>query len=195
MVKATEKFHYYLYGRPFVLRTDHASPKWLINFRHPEGQIGRWLQWVQEYDFEIVHRAGRSHVNADALFPRPCYESACKFCSALEDKDKENEAMREKEERDVRERVILRGVTMKQDERLFQTWTKEELRAKQEEDPDIRRVMDWKANGRPDWEDIAAMSYRIRRRRIERGIRRSEHQLIWWMGSCIDDGRMQVDVK
>lgn len=158
VVKATEKFHYYLYGRRFVLRTDHASLKWLLNFRHPEGQIARWLQKLQEYDFEIVHRAGRSHVNADALSRRPCYESACKFCSALEDKDKENEAISEKEERGVRESVISRGATMNQDELLFQTWTKEELRAKQEEDSDIRRVMDWKANGRPEWEDIAAMS-------------------------------------
>ena len=113
---------------------------------------------MQEYDFEIAHRAGRSHVNADALSRRPCYESACKFRLALEDKGKENEAIREKEERDVRERVISRGATMNQDKRLFQTWTKEELRTKQEEDPDTRLVMDWKANERPEWEDIAAMS-------------------------------------
>ena len=47
---------------------------------------------------------------------------------------------------------------MNQDDQLFHTWTKEELRAKQEEYLDIRRVMDWKANGRPEWEDIAATS-------------------------------------
>ena len=57
VVKATEKFHYYLYGQRFVVRTDHASLKWLFNFRQPEGQIARWLQKLQEYDFEIVQRA------------------------------------------------------------------------------------------------------------------------------------------
>ena len=67
VVKATKKFHYYLYGQRFVVRTDHALLKWLFNFRQPEGQIAPWLQKLQEYDFEIVHCAERSHVNADTL--------------------------------------------------------------------------------------------------------------------------------
>ncbi|GBN70607.1 hypothetical protein AVEN_61473-1, partial [Araneus ventricosus] len=33
----------------------------------PEGQIARWIQRLQEYDFEIQHRKGTSHGNADAL--------------------------------------------------------------------------------------------------------------------------------
>ena len=36
VVKVMEKFYYCLYGRLFVLRTDHASLKWLLNFKHPE---------------------------------------------------------------------------------------------------------------------------------------------------------------
>ena len=34
--------------------------------------MARWLQVIAEYDFEIVHRAGRSHANADGLSRRPC---------------------------------------------------------------------------------------------------------------------------
>ena len=41
MVKGIEHFHYYLYGRRFTVRTDHASLRWLLNFRQPEGQIAR----------------------------------------------------------------------------------------------------------------------------------------------------------
>ena len=54
-------------GRRFQLRTDHGSLVWLRNFKEPEGQLARWLECLQEYDFEIVHRWGRKHTNADAL--------------------------------------------------------------------------------------------------------------------------------
>ncbi|GBO32566.1 Retrovirus-related Pol polyprotein from transposon 297 [Araneus ventricosus] len=71
IVKSIEHFHHYLYGRKFLLRTDHASFRWPLNFREPEGQIARWIQRLQEYDFEIQHRKGTSHGNADALSRRP----------------------------------------------------------------------------------------------------------------------------
>lgn len=96
VVKAVEKFHYYLYGQKFVVRTDHASLKWLFNFRQPEGQVARWLQKLQEYQFEVVHRAGRSHMNADVLSRRPCYESECNVCSKLEEKDVPDQEVRQK---------------------------------------------------------------------------------------------------
>lgn len=41
--------------------------KWLQNFREPEGQIARWLEILTEYDFEVEHRPGHRHKNADAL--------------------------------------------------------------------------------------------------------------------------------
>ncbi|GBM26318.1 Retrovirus-related Pol polyprotein from transposon 297 [Araneus ventricosus] len=41
IVKSIEHFHHYLYGRKFPLRTDHASLRWLLNFKEPEGQIAR----------------------------------------------------------------------------------------------------------------------------------------------------------
>ncbi|GBM36473.1 Retrovirus-related Pol polyprotein from transposon 297 [Araneus ventricosus] len=80
IVKSIEHFHHYLYGRKFLLRTDHASLRWLLNFKEPEGQIARWIQRIQEYDFEIQHRKWTSHGNADALSRRPCKES-CKQCT------------------------------------------------------------------------------------------------------------------
>ncbi len=38
------QFKQYLYGRKIIIRTDHASLRWLINFRNPEGQLARWLE-------------------------------------------------------------------------------------------------------------------------------------------------------
>ncbi|GFY08216.1 hypothetical protein TNCV_1356271 [Trichonephila clavipes] len=71
IVKAVEHFHPYLYGRRFLLRTDHASLTWLLNFKNSEGQVARWIQRLQEYDVEIRHRKGSAHGNADALSRRP----------------------------------------------------------------------------------------------------------------------------
>ncbi|KAG8199258.1 hypothetical protein JTE90_003683 [Oedothorax gibbosus] len=56
IVKAVEHFHHYLYGRRFLVRTDHASLTWLLNFKFPEGQIARWNQRLQEYDIKIEYR-------------------------------------------------------------------------------------------------------------------------------------------
>jgi hypothetical protein len=40
------------------------------------GQYSRWQMLVQEYDFEICHRAGDKHQNADVMsrFPRATTE-------------------------------------------------------------------------------------------------------------------------
>ncbi|GFU10206.1 retrovirus-related Pol polyprotein from transposon 17.6 [Trichonephila clavipes] len=85
IVKAIEHFHHYLYGQKFLLRTDHASLTWLMNFRNTEGQVARWIQRLNEYYFDIRHRKGSSHGNADALSRRPCPEN-CRHCSRVETK-------------------------------------------------------------------------------------------------------------
>ncbi|KAK2577752.1 hypothetical protein KPH14_011855, partial [Odynerus spinipes] len=75
IVKSIEHFQYYLYRRSFTVRTDHAALRWLLSFKKPEGQIARWIERLQGYDFKIEHRPGRIHSNADALSRRPCEES------------------------------------------------------------------------------------------------------------------------
>lgn len=64
-------FKHYLYGRKFRLRTDHGSLKWLSNFKNINGQIARWFETLAMYQFEIEHRPGSRHGNADALSRRP----------------------------------------------------------------------------------------------------------------------------
>eukprot|EP00731_Ephydatia_muelleri_P031382 Em0022g896a len=67
VVTFTRLFRPYLLGRCFTVRTDHSSLQWIQNFKEPEGQLARWLEQLQEYDFEVIHRKGRNHNNADAL--------------------------------------------------------------------------------------------------------------------------------
>lgn len=44
---------------------------------------------TSEYDFEVVHRPGRQHGNADALsrMPRPCLADSCRYCLRQEEKE------------------------------------------------------------------------------------------------------------
>jgi hypothetical protein len=43
-------FKHYLYGNQFIVRTDHGSLRWLLNFKNPEGQLARWLRVLNSYD-------------------------------------------------------------------------------------------------------------------------------------------------
>lgn len=60
-------FQHYLIGKPFIIRTDCGTLTWLQTFKSPEGQLARWLEKLQEYQFTIMHRPGHKHSNADAL--------------------------------------------------------------------------------------------------------------------------------
>ena len=67
VITFVKKFRQYLLGQPFTIRTDHAALQWLKHTPEPIGQQARWLEILEEFDYEIVHRAGVSHSNADAL--------------------------------------------------------------------------------------------------------------------------------
>ena len=66
IVQALKWFKPYIWGLSFVVRTDHASLRWLFR-QNADGMTFRMLQHVQEFDFVIVHRAGAKHANADGL--------------------------------------------------------------------------------------------------------------------------------
>lgn len=67
VVVFTRYYRYYLLGRPFIIRTDHSSLQWLLNFRYHEGQIAGWTEELSQYNMTIKHRRGKDHVNTDAL--------------------------------------------------------------------------------------------------------------------------------
>ena len=84
VVDSIKSFHHYLYGQKFLIRTDHASLRWLISLRNLEGRLARWLERIQQYNFEILHQKGASHGNTDGLSRRPCIESPCNYCTKVE---------------------------------------------------------------------------------------------------------------
>lgn len=71
ILKAVRYYRHILAGSPFKVVTDHASLRYLMGMKDPFGRIARWIAELQQYDFSIEQRPGKSHCNADALSRPP----------------------------------------------------------------------------------------------------------------------------
>lgn len=71
----TEKFHDYLYGNNFIVRTDNNPLTYVNSTAKLDAAGHRWLAALANYNFEIHYRPGKKNADADALSRRP-YESA-----------------------------------------------------------------------------------------------------------------------
>ena len=67
MVFGLKQYLQYLLGRHFLIRSDHAALTYLRSATELIGQPARWLDFIEKFDFELRHRAGTVHSNADAL--------------------------------------------------------------------------------------------------------------------------------
>ncbi|XP_045468252.1 uncharacterized protein LOC123676417 [Harmonia axyridis] len=59
-------FRPYLYGRKFIIYTDHKPLTWLFSLKEPNSRLMRWRIKLEEFDYEIRYRKGSMN-NADAL--------------------------------------------------------------------------------------------------------------------------------
>jgi len=71
IVTGLKHFRQYLLGRHIIIRTDHAALSWLRRTAEPMPQLARWLTYIEQFDYEVLHRPGVRHGNADALSRRP----------------------------------------------------------------------------------------------------------------------------
>ncbi|UYV77349.1 hypothetical protein LAZ67_15000598, partial [Cordylochernes scorpioides] len=60
VVWSISKLRPYLYGRHFKIVTDHHALCWLVI-----AGLARWALKIQEYNFEIIHKSGKKHLDAD----------------------------------------------------------------------------------------------------------------------------------
>lgn len=68
LVWSVEWFRVYLYGREFFyIHTDNNAVKILFQNGHTKSRIHRWRWALLEYNFEVVHRKGKTNNVADAL--------------------------------------------------------------------------------------------------------------------------------
>ena len=140
LVYFVKYFRHYLYGREFIVRTDHGSLRWLMNFKNPEGQVARWLEVLSTYIFTVEHRPGRLHGNADSLSRKPAGQCA-------DDIDDNN---------DTETKCFQLSITESEDD-------DRDLIKLQQEDEDLAMVRTWvEDKERTSSKDIAACSYIIK---------------------------------
>lgn len=134
IVDSLKSFHHYLYGCKFMIRTDHISLRWLMSFRNLEGRMARWLERIQQYNFEIIHRKGKLHGNADGLSTCPCAETNCNYCNKINSRKEE----------------LVGRMVFKVDD--LESWRKDQL-----EDPAIVKILHGrKKDQRPSWQEIVS---------------------------------------
>jgi hypothetical protein len=63
-------FRCYLYGKKFLIRTDHAALKYLHTFADINSRLMRWSLRLAEFEFELQHRAGTKIKHIDDLSRR-----------------------------------------------------------------------------------------------------------------------------
>ena len=71
-----KKFYQYLYGRPFILVTDHKPLTALFGPKNgtpllKADRLARWALWLNQFDYTIEYRKTADHGNADALCRLP----------------------------------------------------------------------------------------------------------------------------
>ena len=81
IVFAVKKFHMYLYGRHFLIYSDHQPLKYLLSESKgvpamAASRIQRWALTLSAYEYTIVYRPGKDQGNADALSRLPLPQSS-----------------------------------------------------------------------------------------------------------------------
>ena len=147
LVYFVKYFRHYIYGRKFTARTDHASLRWLMNFKNPEGQVARWLEVLSTFSMAIEHRPGRLHGNADGMSRKPCTD------------DTVTTSHRESPQDDVKELnpSCMHVGNENTDESMSEF---DDLKSLQADDDELAVVRSWmQANKRPEFAVIAAEGY------------------------------------
>ena len=81
IVNFVKHFRPYLWGRKVLIRTDHASLKYVKTMKEPSDQFHRWLERLEELEYTIEVRKGVNHGNADGLSRLGCEGKRCSCVS------------------------------------------------------------------------------------------------------------------
>ena len=135
-------FKHYLAGEKFVLRTDHKALIWLLNWKKPNtSQYCLWKADLEGFSFEIQHRKGTNHLNADAL----SRELSCEKCEQCELQHANPQKRRNVkltnqqylQEASVEENMILSTSILKEETSMYSTQFKNR---------DIQKIKMWLHN-------------------------------------------------
>ena len=154
VVYFTKLYRHYLYGQKFTVRTDHGALLWLTNFKDPQGQLARWLEVLGTYHFEIQHRPGLKHGNADALSRGPCNQCG----RENHDAGPTEQGAATDGARRVMTRSQGRKIQGENDQWMEDgVLNRRNLEAEQAKDEDVSWIMSHKETGvKPTWLEVAS---------------------------------------
>ena len=67
VIWAIEKFKFYLYGKQFIIETDHMPLQYLKNLKDKNDRLVRWALALQPYNYRVVYIKGSDNHGADFL--------------------------------------------------------------------------------------------------------------------------------
>ena len=76
IVWSVKYFRPYLYGRKFLIQTDHQPLKWLHSLKEPNSRIIRWRILLDEFQFDIEYLSGKENRVADFLSRIKVFENS-----------------------------------------------------------------------------------------------------------------------
>ena len=125
---AVKKWHYFLMGRHFTIRTDHQPLKYLLEQKLTTPSQHVWLAQLMTYDFDITYKKGSENRVADALSRIPSHEI---FSLALSSVSLSlNHQILSSYEKDVGLQKIIQVLTHSLESHSNFTWDRGELRRK-----------------------------------------------------------------
>lgn len=91
VIKAVEKFRVYLLGIHFKIITDCQALEKTLNKKEVPAKVARWALMLEEFDYEIEHRAGTKMRHVDALSRASVLVAEDTFTSVVAESQAEDE--------------------------------------------------------------------------------------------------------
>jgi len=88
VIHALKVWRHYLLGVKFKIETDHQTLKYLSTQPNLSRRQSRWVELMQQYDFDIEYIKGKENVVANALSRRPMSNAISYIKSCLIDEIK-----------------------------------------------------------------------------------------------------------
>ena len=198
-------YRHYLVSRFVTVRTDHGSLRWLHTMRNPSGQMARWIEKLAPFHFEIVHRPGKQHLNADALSRIRC-GGDCTQCQKImknepdgnitdplhlnkvrlylnkvrfSTEDAENGDRKHKRLHSFSRRITRKATEKAVVEQIPGLWDIAEVAKAVKQDPDLKRMLEWHVL--PSLDEIRGETAELRfYHRLRSSWKIDNNQLIWY---------------
>lgn len=71
VISCLKKFETYLRGNRVIIRTDHRALQFVKSWKLYNSRVTRWILYLEQFDYEVQHIAGRLNVVADVLSRYP----------------------------------------------------------------------------------------------------------------------------